>query len=80
MNIHFYQLFCWNIHFSSDFPVNTSGFQLGQHNEVVIPSAGKKRKASAVEENPDEVGDDVEKDKARKMPGRPAANPGYPNA
>jgi hypothetical protein len=47
---------------------------------VVIPSAGKKRKASAVEENPDEVGDDVEKDKARKMPGRPAANPGYPNA
>lgn len=41
--------------------LNTGGHAV----KVVIPSAGKKRKASAVEENPDEVGDDVEKDKVK---------------
>jgi len=46
----------------------TREFNTGGHAvKVVIPSAGKKRKASA-EENPDEVGDDVEKDKVKAEP------------
>eukprot|EP00931_Biecheleriopsis_adriatica_P089853 TRINITY_DN63928_c0_g1_i1.p1 TRINITY_DN63928_c0_g1~~TRINITY_DN63928_c0_g1_i1.p1 ORF type:complete len:775 (-),score=197.00 TRINITY_DN63928_c0_g1_i1:108-2186(-) len=47
----------------------TREFNTGGHAiKVVIPSGGKKRKASAAEENPDELGDDVEKDKVKEEP------------
>lgn len=47
----------------------TREFNTGGHAvKVVIPTAGKKRKSSAMEENPDEIGDDTEKDKVKAEP------------